>query len=176
MSYNCCSGNFSSRSFGGYLRHPSSSCGSSFPSNLVYSTNLCSPRTCQLGSSLYSGCQKTCCEPTTRIRTSYVVSSPCQTSCYRPRTSLLCRPCQATYSPSLGFGSSSCRSLGYGSRSCHSLGCRSSGFRPLSYRGCGFSSLGCRYGFSRPTYLASRSCQSSCYRPTCGSGFYRSTY
>ncbi|XP_022269000.1 keratin-associated protein 23-1-like isoform X1 [Canis lupus baileyi] len=38
MSYSCCSGNFSSRSFGGYLRYPSSSCGSSHPSNLVYCT------------------------------------------------------------------------------------------------------------------------------------------
>uniref|UniRef100_A0A2K6K383 Keratin-associated protein n=1 Tax=Rhinopithecus bieti TaxID=61621 RepID=A0A2K6K383_RHIBE len=34
MSYNCCSGNFSSRSFGGYLRYPASSCGFSYPSNL----------------------------------------------------------------------------------------------------------------------------------------------
>ncbi|XP_012512794.1 PREDICTED: keratin-associated protein 13-1-like [Propithecus coquereli] len=175
MSYNGCSGNFSSRSFGGYLRYPGISCGSSFPSNLVYSTDFCSPSTCQLGSSLYSGCQEICHEPIS-CQTSYVVSSPCQTSCYRPRTSLLCSPWQTTYSGSLGFGSSSCHSLGYGSRSRYSLGCRSSGFRPLSYRGCGFSSSGCGYGFSRPTYLASRSCQSSCYRPTCRSGFYPSTY
>ncbi|XP_069328484.1 keratin-associated protein 13-2-like [Eulemur rufifrons] len=169
MPYNCCSGNFSSCSFGGYLRYPSSSCGSSFPSNLVYSPDLCSPSTCQLGSSLCSDFQENCHEPTS-FQTSYVVSSPCQTSCYRPRTSLICSPCQATYSPSLGFGSSSCRSLGYGSRSCYSVGCGSSGFRPLSYRGCGFG-----YGFSRPTYLASRSCQSSCYRPTYRSNFCRST-
>ncbi|XP_045413921.1 keratin-associated protein 13-2-like [Lemur catta] len=159
MSYNCCSANFSSHSFVGYLHYPSSPCGSSFPSNLVYSPDLCSPSTCQLGSSLYSDFQENCHEPTS-IRTSYVVSSPCQTSCYCPRTSLLCSPCQTTYSGSLGFGSSSCRSLGYGS----------SGFRPLSYRGCGFG-----YGFSRPTYLASRSCQSSCYRPIYRSTFCRST-
>ncbi|KAL2805336.1 keratin-associated protein 13-1 [Daubentonia madagascariensis] len=171
MPHNCCSGTFSSRSFGGYLSYPGASCGSSYPGKLVYSTNLCSPSTCQLGSSLYSGCQETCCEPTS-CQTSYVVSSPCQTSCYRPRTSTVCTPCQTTYSGSLGFGSSSCRSLGYGSRSCYSLGCGSSGFRPLSYGGCGFPSLGCGYGFCRPSYLASRSCQSSCYRPTCGSGFY----
>uniref|UniRef100_A0A452QL94 Keratin-associated protein n=1 Tax=Ursus americanus TaxID=9643 RepID=A0A452QL94_URSAM len=37
MSYSCCSGNFSSRSLGGYLRYPGSSC-CSYPSNLVYQT------------------------------------------------------------------------------------------------------------------------------------------
>uniref|UniRef100_A0A2K5PWW8 Keratin-associated protein n=1 Tax=Cebus imitator TaxID=2715852 RepID=A0A2K5PWW8_CEBIM len=36
MSYNCCSGNFSSCYCGGYLHYPGSSCGSSYPSNLVY--------------------------------------------------------------------------------------------------------------------------------------------
>uniref|UniRef100_A0A5F8AIY2 Keratin-associated protein n=1 Tax=Macaca mulatta TaxID=9544 RepID=A0A5F8AIY2_MACMU len=177
MSYNCCSGNFSSRSFGSYLRYPATSCGFSYPTNLVSSTDLCSPSTCQLGSSLYRGRQETCCEPTS-CETSFVESSPCQTSCYRPRTSLLCSPCQTTYSGSLGFGSSSCRSLGYGSRSCYSVGCGSSGFRSLGYGGCGFPPLGYGSGFCRPTYLASRSCQmfqSSDYRPTCGFGFYRST-
>ncbi|XP_062933012.1 keratin-associated protein 13-1-like [Cynocephalus volans] len=174
MSYNCCSGNFSARSFGGCLRYPVSSCGSSFPSNLIYRTNLCSPSTCQLGSSLYSGCQETCCEPTS-CQTSCVVSSPCQTSCYRPRTSTLCNPCQTTYAGSLGFGSSSCRSLGCGSRSSYSLGCGSSDFRPLHYGVCGFPSVSYGSGFCRPTYLASSSCQSSCYRPNCGSGFYQST-
>nr|XP_012636320.1 keratin-associated protein 13-1-like [Microcebus murinus] len=171
MPYSCCSGNASSPSFGSYLRYPGTSCGSSYPSNLVYRTDLSSPSTCQLGSSLCSDCQETCCEPTS-CQTSYVVSSPCQTSCYRPRTSLLCSPCQTTYSPSLGFGSSSCCSLGYGSRSCYSLGCGSSGFRPMGYGGCHFPSLSCASGFYRPSYLASRSCQSSCYRPTCGSQFY----
>ena len=39
----------------------SHSCVSSFPSHLVYSTDLCSPSSCQLGYSLYS--QETCCEP-----------------------------------------------------------------------------------------------------------------
>uniref|UniRef100_A0A0D9RAF0 Keratin-associated protein n=1 Tax=Chlorocebus sabaeus TaxID=60711 RepID=A0A0D9RAF0_CHLSB len=38
MSYNCCSGSFPACSCGGYLRYPGSSCGSSYPSNLVYST------------------------------------------------------------------------------------------------------------------------------------------
>ncbi|XP_069328482.1 keratin-associated protein 13-1-like [Eulemur rufifrons] len=175
MSYSCCSGNVSSRSFGGYLHSPGTSCGSSFPCNLVYSTNLCSPSTCQLGSSLSSDYQETCCEPTTSCQKSYVVSSPFQTSCYRPRISLLCSPCQTTYSGSLGFGSSSCHSLGYGSRSCYSLGCGSSGFRPLGYGGCSFPSLSRASGFYRPSYLAARTCQSSCYRPTCGSHFYRFT-
>ncbi|EFB24527.1 hypothetical protein PANDA_016502, partial [Ailuropoda melanoleuca] len=132
MSYSCCSGNFSSRSLGGYLRYPGSSCGS-YPSNLVY-------RTCQLGSSLSSGCQETCCEPTS-CQTSCVVSSPSQTSCYRPRTSTLCSPCWTAYPGSVGIGSSSCRSLGYGSRSCYSLGCGSLGIRPLSFRVYGFPSL-----------------------------------
>ncbi|KAM8812880.1 LOW QUALITY PROTEIN: keratin-associated protein 23-1 [Rhynchonycteris naso] len=40
MSYSCCSGNFSSHSLGGYQCHPGSSCGSSYPSNLVYSPLL----------------------------------------------------------------------------------------------------------------------------------------
>ncbi|XP_008060055.1 keratin-associated protein 13-2 [Carlito syrichta] len=174
MSYNCSSGNFSSRSFGGCLSYPGSSSGSSYPSNLVYSSNLCSPSTYQLGSSPYSGCQETCCEPTS-CQTSYVVSSPCQTSCYRPRTSLLCSPCQTTCSGSLGFGSGSCHSLGCGPRIVSSLGCGSSGFRPLGYGSSGFSSLGYGSGFCRPTYLASRTCQSSCYRPTYGSTFCRPT-
>ncbi|XP_053421628.1 keratin-associated protein 13-1-like [Nycticebus coucang] len=177
MSYSFFPGNFSSRSCGGFLRQSGAFCGSSYPSNLVYSTDLCSPSTCQLGStdlcspstcqlgsSLYTGCQETGCEPTS-CQTSCVLSSSRQMSCYRPRTSLLCSPCQMTYPGSLGFGS----------RSCSSLGCGSSGFRPLGYGGCGFPSLGYGYGFCRPSYLASRSCQSSYYRPTCGSGFYQST-
>ncbi|XP_038437051.1 keratin-associated protein 13-2-like [Canis lupus familiaris] len=145
MSYSCCSGNFSSsRSFGGYLRYPSSSCGSSHPSNLVYRTDVCSPSTCQVGSSLHSGCQETCCKPTS-CQTSCVVSRPCPTSCYRPRTSTLCSPCQTTCSGSLGLGSSSCRSLGYGSRSCY----------PTSLASRSFQSC------YRPTYI-SAFCKSTC--------------
>uniref|UniRef100_A0A3Q2GZG2 Keratin-associated protein n=1 Tax=Equus caballus TaxID=9796 RepID=A0A3Q2GZG2_HORSE len=150
---------------------PGSSCGSSYPSNLVYSTDLCSPSTCQLGSSLCGGCQKTYWEPT-RYQTSCVVSSPCQRSCYRPRISTVCSPCRSTYARSLGFGSSSCCSLGYGSRISYSRGCGSRGFRPLSCGVCGFPSLGYRSRFCHPTFLASRSCQTSCFRPTCRSGFY----
>ncbi|EHB02559.1 Keratin-associated protein 13-2 [Heterocephalus glaber] len=170
MTYGCSSGNFSSRSAGGYLQYPGSSCGSSYPSNLVYSTDLWSPTNYLLGSSLSSHCQETCCEPISCQRP-YVVSRPCQTSCYRPRVSTLQSPCQTTYSGSLGFGSSSCRSLGYGSRSCYSLGCGSSGSRPQGYGVRGFSSLRYGSGFCSPSYSVFRSCQSPCYRPTYGSGF-----
>ncbi|XP_072829630.1 keratin-associated protein 13-1-like [Vicugna pacos] len=118
MSYSCCSGNFSSRSLGGQLSYPGSSYGSSYPSNLVYTTDLCSPSTCQWNYSVYSGCQETLCEPT-RCQTARVVSSPCQTSCYCPKTSTLCSPCWTTYAGSLGSGSRVGCSLRYGSRSCH---------------------------------------------------------
>ncbi|XP_058379371.1 keratin-associated protein 13-2-like [Diceros bicornis minor] len=164
MSYNCCSGKFSSCSLGGYLRYPGSSCGSSYPSKLIYHTDLCSPSTCQLGSSLYSGCQRTCWEPT-RYQTPCVVSRPCQTSSYGLRTSTLRSPCWTTYAGSLGFGS----------RSCYSLGCGSSVFKPLGYRVYGFPTLGYGSRFCCPTYFPSRSCQFSCYRPTFRSAFCRST-
>ena len=148
----------------------SSHCNSTeLTSPVKMSYNLCSPSSCQLGSSLYS--QETCCEP---IRTQTVVSRPCQTSCYRLRTSTFSSPCQTTFPGSLGFRSSSCSSLSSGSRSCYSAGCGSRGFRRLGYGICGFPSLSCGSGFCQPTYFSSRSCQSSCYRPTCGSGFYRS--
>ncbi|KAM9201143.1 keratin-associated protein 13-1-like [Dugong dugon] len=174
MSYNCCSGSFSSRSLRGSLGYPGFSCGSSSPSHLVYSTGLCFPSTIQLGSGVYRGCQETCCEPRS-YQTSCMVSSPCQTSCYHPRTSTLCSPCQKTYTGSLSFNSRSCHSVGYGSRSCYSQGYGSSGFRPLGHGVYGFPSLG--YGSSSccPTYFPSRSCQYSCYQPICGSGFYRPT-
>ena len=164
MSYKCCSGNFSSRSLGGHLCHPASSRGCSFPRNLVYSADLCSPRTC---------------------RPTRVAFNPCQMSCYRPRTSTLCSPFQITYSGaprcgsvrgcSLGYGSRSCYSLGYGSRSSSSVGCGSIVFRPLGYGIHGFPSLSCGSRFYHPAYLASRSCQSSYYRPSCRSTFCRST-
>ncbi|KAK2491102.1 hypothetical protein MC885_013378 [Smutsia gigantea] len=133
MSYNCCYRNFSSCSLGGYLRYP----GSSYPSSLVYSPDLRSPSTCQLGSSVYRGCQENCGEPA-RCQTSRVEPSPCQVPCYRPRTSTLCSPSLSTYSGSLGCGSSS-----FSSQSCGP-----SGFRPLGYGVCGFPSLsyGSRFG------------------------------
>uniref|UniRef100_A0A4X1U9B2 Keratin-associated protein n=1 Tax=Sus scrofa TaxID=9823 RepID=A0A4X1U9B2_PIG len=84
MPYNCCSVNLSSCSPGDHLNYPASSCGSSYTSNLVYNTDLCSLSTCQQGSSLYSDCQETHYEPA-RCQTSYLVSSPCQASCYCPR-------------------------------------------------------------------------------------------
>ncbi|XP_007941722.1 keratin-associated protein 13-1-like [Orycteropus afer afer] len=174
MSYNCCSRNFSSCSLGGFLSYQVPSCGSSFPRNLVYSTNFCSPSTCQLGSSHYRRCQATCHEPSC-CQKSQMVSIPCQTSWYCPRTSRLCSPCLTTYTGSLGFGSRSSCSLGCGSRRCYSLSCRPSTFRPLSYGICGFPSLGYGSGFCHPTYFPSRSCHFSCYRPTCRSAFYAST-
>ncbi|KAI5931845.1 Keratin-associated protein 13-1 [Manis javanica] len=147
MSYNCCSRNFSSCSLGSYLRYPGSSCGSSYPSSLVYSTDLCSPRPCQLGSSVYRGCQTTHCEPA-RCQTSRVVSSPSQVSCCRPRTSTLCSPSLSTYSGSLGCGSSSfC-----------SQSCGPSAFRPLGYAVCGFPSLSHGSRLCHPTYFAPMFC------------------
>ncbi|KAM6224018.1 keratin-associated protein 13-3-like [Rhynchocyon petersi] len=162
MSYNCCSGRFSTYSLGSSLNYPGSSCRSSCPSNLVYNTNLCFPSTYQVGS-LYQGCQETCCEPISCQR-SHLVSSPCQTSCFRPRTSTFCSPYQATYTGSLSFGSRSCHSLGYGSRSCYSQDCGSrSSFRPFGYRVCGFPSLRNGSGFYFPTYFPSSSFRSLCY-------------
>ncbi|XP_043451968.1 keratin-associated protein 13-1-like [Prionailurus bengalensis] len=145
MGFSCCSGNFSSRSLGGYLHYPSSF----YPSNLVCCTDLCSPSPCQLGSSLYSSCQETCCEPTNCL-TSCVVSSPCQMSCSHPRTSTLCSPCWMTYAGPRGF-----RPQGYGVR----------GFPTLSYGST----------FCHPTYFGFRHLQPFCYKPIYGSGFYRLT-
>ncbi|XP_003467333.3 keratin-associated protein 13-1-like [Cavia porcellus] len=171
MSYGCSSGNFSSRSCGGYLQLPASSCGSSYPSNLVYSAHLQSPTSYQLGSSLYSGCQETFYGPTS-CRRSCVLSRPCQTSCYRPRPSAFCSPCGTTYSGSLGFGSNSCRSLGCGSTSCYSLGGRSNGFRPLTYGIRSFPMLNYGSRFCNSVCFPSRSFHSSCYRPFYRSAFY----
>ncbi|XP_057552420.1 keratin-associated protein 13-1-like [Hippopotamus amphibius kiboko] len=173
MSYSCCSGNLSSFSLAEHLRYSGSSCGSFYPSNLIYSTDLCSPRSCQLGSSLYS--QENCYEPT-RCQMYCVVSIPCQTFCYHPRTSMPCSPCWSTHIGSLGYGSRRGYCLGYGSRSCYSLGCGSRGFRLLGYRVWGFSSLSHGSRFCHPMYLASRSCQMSCYQLTCIFGFYYATY
>ncbi|XP_049994662.1 keratin-associated protein 13-1-like isoform X2 [Alexandromys fortis] len=173
MAYSCCSGNFSSRSFRRCLPSSGSSCGSSYPSNLVYTTTSCSPSPCQVESSVNTGCQETCIEPTSCQR-SCVVSRPCQTACYYPRSSTPCSPCQGTYAGSLGFGSSSCRSLRYGSRSCYTGGCGSSGFRSLNYRVHHFPTSFYRSSICRPSYVPQRTCQASCYRPSCGtgSGFY----
>ncbi|XP_021065751.1 keratin-associated protein 13-2-like [Mus pahari] len=167
MAYSCCSGNFSSRSLRSCLPSSGSCRSSSYPSNLVYTTTSCSPSTCQLSSSLNTGCQETCIEPI-RCQRSCVVPSPCQKPCYYPRSSTPCSPCQGTYAGSLGFGSRSCSSLGYGSGSCYSVGYGNSGFRPLNCGVYGFPSLSYGSRYSYPIYFASRSCQ-PCYRPIWGS-------
>ncbi|XP_008834274.1 keratin-associated protein 13-1-like [Nannospalax galili] len=141
MSYNCCSGNFSSQSLRCYRSASRSSSGSSYPSNLVYSTNSCRPTACQLGSSVYRSCQETR-DDSTSCQKSCVVSRPCQTNCSSPRSSTPCSPCQPTYAGSLDFGSNSCGSGGYRSRSCFSGDCGSSGFRSLNY---GVHSFPARY-------------------------------
>ncbi|XP_005375688.1 PREDICTED: keratin-associated protein 14-like [Chinchilla lanigera] len=168
MSYSCSSGNFSSRSFGGYLQYPRPSCGSSYPGKLIYSTDLQTPITYQLDSPVHSGCQETFYEPTSCQR-SFVVSRPCQTSCYRPKISTLGNTCQTTFSGSLGFGSRGFQSFGCGSPS---LGFGSTGFQSVGYRPHTFSSLNCGSNFYRPTYFSSRSFQSTSFQPTCRSGFY----
>ncbi|XP_027784818.2 keratin-associated protein 14-like [Marmota flaviventris] len=163
MSSNCCSGSYSSRSFGGYLQQQDSSCGSSCPSSAFYCPVLQTPVTHQLGSSLSSGCQETCCDPTS-CQTSCGVSKPCQTSCYRQRSSTFCSPCHTTFSGSLGFGSRGFQSVGcgFGSRGFQSVGCAPHTFSSLNYGS----------NFYRPSYFSSRSCQSASYQLPCGSGFY----
>nr|XP_004654466.1 keratin-associated protein 14-like [Jaculus jaculus] len=165
MSCNSCSGNFSSRSFGGYLQYPISSCGSSYPSNGVYSTDLQTPITHQLGSSLCNDCQETFYEPSC-YQTSYEMSSPCQRSCYRPR---VFSPCQGSFSGSLGFGSKGFQSFGC---SYPSLSFGSRGFQSVGYCPRTFSSLNYRTNWYRPAYFSSKSCQSVSYQPSCGSGFF----
>uniref|UniRef100_A0A8C0ZRL0 Keratin-associated protein n=1 Tax=Castor canadensis TaxID=51338 RepID=A0A8C0ZRL0_CASCN len=193
MSYNCCSGSFSSCSHGGLLPYSGSSCGSSYPSNQVHRTNLCLPSTCYLGSFLQSGLQETVHRPV-RCQTSNVVSSPCHIPCHlgsslhsgcqdtihrpiRCQTSyVVSRPCHTPcHRPRISTlcdpRQTNSGSLGCGSSSCsRPVSCGSSGLRPLGYRPQGFSSLGCGSGLYRPSYLPSSACQSSCYRPTCGTG------
>ncbi|XP_004713161.1 keratin-associated protein 13-1-like [Echinops telfairi] len=171
MSYHGCLGNVSSRSLDGYGNYPALSCRSSTPSNLVYSTDFCSPSTYQLNSSLYGGCQETCYEPKS-CQKSCTVSGPWETSCYRPQTSVLGSWSGTTCNRSLGFGSRSCSSLGYGLRSCDSLGCGFNGFRPLGYGACSFPYTGYGFRLCHPTYFPFRSFQSSCYKPIYKSGFY----
>ncbi|XP_007528633.2 keratin-associated protein 14-like [Erinaceus europaeus] len=165
MSYNCSSGNFSGF-FGNNLRYPASTFGSSCLGNQAYSTDFQTPSTCQLISPFSSSCPKNCCE-SFRCQTSGVVSSPCQISCYRPRPSTLCNPCQTTFSGSLGRGTNGCQfsgcgfTLGLGPSGLQSAGCSSNSFSPLN----------CRPDFYRPTYFSSSNCQSVSYQPACGSSF-----
>ncbi|XP_021085049.1 keratin-associated protein 13-1-like [Mesocricetus auratus] len=167
MTCSCSSANFSSGSLRSCLPSSGSSCGPSYPSNLVYTTTSCSPSPCQLGASLSSDCQETFIEPTSCQR-SCVVSRPCQTACYYPRSFTPCSPCQGTYAGSLAFGSRSCQSMGYGSGSCYSQGCGSSGFRCLNYS---FPTRYYRSTVWSPFYFPSRRFYSSCYQPIYAVGF-----
>ncbi|XP_049641531.1 keratin-associated protein 13-1-like [Suncus etruscus] len=185
MSSNCCSRNFSSSSFGSAKHYSGTSCGSSYPSNLIYTTEVCTPSTCPLGSSLYTGCGETICEPI-RCQTPCVVPiscqsscygpkpsthcRPCQSSCYRPKPSMFCSPCQSSYTGFLCCGPSSSCSLSYGSGRCYSVGCGSSSYKPLACGVSSFPALNSVSGFCRPSYLTCLPCHSTYCRPTCGSG------
>uniref|UniRef100_A0A8C6R6Z9 Keratin-associated protein n=1 Tax=Nannospalax galili TaxID=1026970 RepID=A0A8C6R6Z9_NANGA len=170
MSYSYCSGNFSTSR---RCYRPYSSCGSSYPSNLIYKPRI-EPTSCQRScvvsspgqtscdSTLHSGCQETCIKPI-NSQESCVVSNPCQTHCYYPRSSTPCSPCKPSYAGSLGFGSSSCFSGSFGSRSCYSGGCGSSGFRSLNYGVPCFPSLSYGSRYCHPNYFASSICQPSYY-------------
>ncbi|XP_062035878.1 keratin-associated protein 15-1-like [Lepus europaeus] len=150
MSYNCSSGNFSSRSFGNYLGNSVSTCHSFYPTNVVYS-----PRTHQVGSSLQGTCQETFSEPT-GFQTSFAVTRPCHTSFYRPKNSIFFSPCQTNYTGSFGYGNTGFGSFGYGNT--------------------GFHSVGCGSNFFRPTYFSSRSSHSTCYQPVFGSHCFGSSH
>nr|XP_048278421.1 keratin-associated protein 15-1-like [Myodes glareolus] len=149
MSYVCNSGNFSTQSYGGFLRQPYSTYGSFYPSsNVVYS-----PKNFQLGSSFY-GQQETFEEPLED-------HSPCagtsyfQTSCFRPKH-YFSSPCQGGFTGSFGYGNSGFGSFGYGS--------------------CGIRSQGCGSGFYRPGYFSTKSVQSSYYQPGFSSRFCGSSF
>ncbi|XP_021065680.1 keratin-associated protein 13-1-like isoform X1 [Mus pahari] len=186
MAYNCCSGNFSSRSLRSCLPSSSPCSGSSYPSNLVYTTTSCSPSTCQLDSSLRSGCQKTCIEPISCSPSTCQLSSSlrtgcqetcigpirCQETCIEPircqRSCVVTSPCQKPcYYPRSSTPCSPCQgtyagSLGFGSRSCSSLDYGSRSCYPVGYGNSGFRSLDCGvYGFPSMSY---------------GSRFYYPTY
>nr|XP_004654467.1 keratin-associated protein 15-1 [Jaculus jaculus] len=150
MSYNCSSGNFSSQSFGGFLRYPVSTFNSSYPSNVFYS-----PKSFHLGSSFYNGQQETFGEPIDCQETG-AGFSPYQSSCYRPKHFTFSRPCHANFTGSYGYGNSGFGSFGFG--------------------GSGIQSLGCGSNFYRPTYVPYRSCQSSWNQPGFGSRFFQSSF
>lgn len=150
MSCSLSSGSRSARSYRRALRCPGSSCESVFQGNAVYSPGSCQPGPCQPGPcrpgpSLYGSCQDAYCAP-----------ASCQTSCFRPRTSILCSPCPSSYSGSSGCGHSGPGPFGYGSPHLQSLGCGPS--------------------FHRPTCFSSRSCQSACVQPAFSSRCFGPTY
>ncbi|OBS75180.1 hypothetical protein A6R68_14282, partial [Neotoma lepida] len=124
MSYVCNSGNFSSQSFGGFLRQPVSSYNSFYPSNNV----VYSPKNFQLGSSFYNGQQETFEEP-------LECHSPCfgtrsfQASYFRPKQ-YFSSPCHGGFTGSFGYGHSGFGSFGYGSSGIRSHSCGSSFHRP----------------------------------------------
>ncbi|XP_004619054.2 keratin-associated protein 13-1-like [Sorex araneus] len=163
MSYGCYSGNYSSSSFGSCLQYPGSFCGSSYTSSPACGTGFGSSGTCPMGSSVYGGSQEMCSKPIGFQASCGGMPISSQSACSRPRPSTFCGPCQPGYGS--GVSSSSC-SQGYGAGSSFMMGCGSSGFKPCG--GSGFPSVSCGSGFSRPSYLPSKPCQSSCYRPTCG--------
>ncbi|XP_004675559.1 PREDICTED: keratin-associated protein 15-1-like [Condylura cristata] len=149
MSYNYGSGNFSSRSFGGYLGYPGSTCESFCPNNVAYSPNNCQP-----GSSFYGGCQE-----------NFLEASGCQNPCAGTRTF----PASCLRPKNNMFYNQMNQAV--------SQGCGNAGFGPFGYGcGAGFQPQGSGAGFCRPNYLSNRSCQSTCYQPGVGSRFYGSTY
>lgn len=150
MPYSRSSGTLSSRSLGGCLRYPASSCGSFYPGN-GYPGNgypgsvAYTQGPCQQGSPAY-GCQEACWEP-----------AAYQAPGYGRRSSSLCRPLQA-----------SCPG---------SSGCSGTGFGPFGYGGSRPQALGCGSGYCRPTYFSSsRPYQGPSFQPACGSGCYGQTY
>ncbi|XP_051006451.1 keratin-associated protein 15-1-like [Acomys russatus] len=151
MSYPCNSGNFSSQSYGGFLRQPVSTYNSFYPTgNVVYS-----PKNFQLGSSFYNGQQETFAEPLES-------HSPCvgnrsfQTSFYRPQTAFFSIPSQGGFTGSFGYGNSGFGSFGFGNSGIRSPGYGSS--------------------FYRPGHFSSKSVQSSYYQPGYSSGFCGSAF
>ncbi|EHB02563.1 Keratin-associated protein 15-1 [Heterocephalus glaber] len=143
MSYNFSSGNFSSQSFGGFLRPTVSAYNSVYPTNVIIPL-----KTYQLGSSIYSGQQESFCEPIGN-QTSCTGTRSFQTSCFHPSNSISFRPCQTNYTGSLGYGNTGLAPFGHGNTVFGCCGHRNTGFR---YLGNGSS-------FYRPSYFSTRSFQ-----------------
>ncbi|XP_049994687.1 keratin-associated protein 13-1-like [Alexandromys fortis] len=172
MAYSCCSGNLSSRSFRRCQPYSASSCGSSYPSNLVYTTTSCSPRPCQVESSLNTRCQETCIEPTS-CQTSCVMSSPCQVeSSVNTRCKEICieptsyQSCQETC-----IEPTSCQ------RSCVvSRPCQTACYYPRSSTHCrpSWGSYAGSLGFGSSSCSSVGYGSRSCYSGGCGSSGFRS--
>ncbi|XP_032752008.1 keratin-associated protein 15-1 [Rattus rattus] len=150
MSYACNSGNFSSQSFGGFLRQPVSTYNSFYPTgHVVYS-----PKHFQQGSSFCNAQQETFNEPL-EGHLPCVGTASFQTSCFRPKQ-YFSSPCHGGFTGSLGYGNSGFGSFGFGS--------------------CGIRSQGFGSNFHRPGYFSSKSVQSSYYQPGYTSGFCGSNF